>query len=168
MLQPQVSQLNSISPPKRSQLSGLKGWLNDARNGFLNDEETQTWHDETESLYHCLATNLGETDTFTEMMQSIIVGPYHRLIGHRLKTGKVVDPEVGGVSYDKRNIDRASTMIATILSTMFPVLTIFVLNILHSTNERIGLTALFTLVFALALARFSSAKRIEIFAATST
>ena len=168
MPQFQVSQLNRISPPKKSQLSALKGWLNDARNGFLEDAETQTWHNETESLYLCLATNLGETDAFTEMMQNIIVGPYHRLIGHRLKAGKVVDSEAGGVSYDKGSIDRASTMIATILSTMFPVLTIFVLNILHSTNERIGLTAVFTLVFALALARFSSAKRVEIFAATST
>ena len=168
MLQSQVSQLNRLNPPQKSQLSGLKGWLNDSRNGFLKDEETQTWHDETESLYLCLATDLRETDAFTETMQNVIVGPYHRLIGHRLKTGKVVDSEAGSVSYDKRKIDGASTMIATILSTMFPVLTIFVLNVLQSTNARIGLTALFTLVFALVLARFSSAKRVEIFAATPT
>ena len=168
MPQSQVSQLNRISPPKKTQLLGLKGWLKDVKNGFLKDEETQTWHDETESLYLCLATNLGETDAFTEMMQNIIVGPYHRLIGHRLKAGKVLDSETGDMSYDERNIDKASTMITTILSSMFPVLTIFVLNILHSTNARIGLTALFTSVFALALARFSSARRIEIFAATST
>lgn len=150
MRQSQVSQLNRLNPPPKSQLSGLKGWLNDSRNGFLKDEETQTWHDETESLYLCLGTDLRETDAFTEMMQNVIVGPYHRLIGHRLKTGQVVDSEAGGVSYDKRKIDRASTMIATILSPMFPV------------------TALFTLVFALVLAKFSSAKRVEIFAATST
>jgi hypothetical protein len=101
-------------------------------------------------------------------MQNVIVGPYHRLIGHRLKSGKLVDPDAGGVSYDKRKIDRASTLIVTALSTVFPVLTIFILNILNSTNARIGLTALFTLVFALVLANFSSAKRVEIFAATST
>jgi VIT1/CCC1 family predicted Fe2+/Mn2+ transporter len=168
MPQSQVSQLNRLNTPQKSQLSGLKGWLNGSRNGFLKDEENQTWHDETESLYLCLATDLRETDAFTETMQNIIVGPYHRLIGHRLKTGKVIDSEAGGVSYDKRKIDGASTMIATILSTMFPVLTIFVLNVLQSTNARIGLTALFTLVFALVLVRFSSAKRVEIFAATST
>lgn len=168
MPESQVSQLNTLNPPRKSQLSSLKGWLNDASNGFLNDEETQTWHPDTESLYLTLATDLKETDAFTEMMQNVLVGPYHRLIGHRLKTGKVVDSETGGVSYDKRKIDGASTMIATLLSTMFPVLTIFVLNVLQSTNARIGITALFTMVFALTLARFSSAKRVEIFAATST
>ena len=164
----QVSQINKISPPQKSQLSSLKGWLKDSRQGFLKDEETQTWHDETESLYLCLANDLRETDAFTELMQNVIVGPYHRLIGHRLKTGQVIDSEAGDVSYDKRKIERASTMIATILSPMFPVLTIFVLNVLQSTNARIGLTALFTAVFALVLAKFSSAKRVEIFAATST
>ena len=168
MRQSQVSQLNRLNPPQKSQLSGLKGWLNDSQNGFLKDEETQTWNDETESLYLCLATNLTETDAFTEMMQNVIVGPYHRLIGHRLKTGQVVDSEAGIMSYDKRKIDKASTTIATILSPMFPVLTIFVLNVLQSTNARIGLTALFTLVFALVLAKFSLAKRVEIFAATAT
>ena len=168
MSQCQVSQLNTLKPPQKSQLSSLKGWLNNAKNGFLKDEETQTWHPDTEALYLTLATDLRETDAFTELMQNVIVGPYHRLIGHRLKTGQLVDSETGGVSYDKRKIDGASTMIATLLSTMFPVLTIFVLNVLQSTNARIGLTALFTMIFALALARFSSAKRVEIFAATST
>ena len=164
----QVSQLNTLKPPQKSQVSSLKGWLNDAKNGFLKDEETQTWHPDTESLYLTLATDLRETDAFTELMQNVILGPYHRLIGHRLNTGQLVDSETGGVSYDKRKIDGASTLIATLLSAMFPVLTIFVLNVLQSTNARIGLTALFTMIFALALARFSSAKRVEIFAATST
>ena len=164
----QVSQLNTLNPPHKSQLFNLKEWLNDASNGFLNDEETQTWLPDTESLYLTLTTDLGERDAFTQMMQNIIVGPYHRLIGHRLKTGQLVDSETGGVSYDKRKIDGASTLIATVLSAMLPVLTIFVLNVLQSTNARIGLTALFTMIFALVLARFSSARRIEIFAATST
>ena len=163
-----VSQINILNTPQKSQLSGLKGWLNDARNGFLKDEETQTWHDEPEALYLYLATDLTETDAFTETMQRVIVGPWHRLFGYHLKTGKVVDFEGGGVSYHKRKIDRASTMVATILSAMFPVLTIFILNVLQSTNARIDLTALFTMVFALVLARFSSAKRVEIFAAAST
>ncbi|KAL8791726.1 MAG: hypothetical protein Q9195_005663 [Heterodermia aff. obscurata] len=164
----QVSQLNTLKRPQKSQLSWIKSWLNDVNNGFLKDEETQTWHPDRESLYLTVATDLKETDAFTEMMQNVIAGPYHRWIGHRFKTGRKFDPSTGSVSYDKRKIEGASTMIATMLSTMLPVLTIFILNVVQSTNARIGITALFTMIFALTLARFSSAKRVEIFAATST
>jgi hypothetical protein len=66
------------------------------------------------------------------------------------------------------DMDKASNMIAVIVASTLPVLTIFVLNSVDSTTDRIGWTVFFTAVFAAILALFSSAKRAELFAATAT
>ncbi|KAH6887024.1 hypothetical protein B0T10DRAFT_607821 [Thelonectria olida] len=65
-------------------------------------------------------------------------------------------------------LTKASNLIAIIVSSTLPVLTIFVLNTLKSTTIRLGLTVLFTALFSILLAFFSLAKRAEIFAATAT
>ncbi|PMD32361.1 hypothetical protein L207DRAFT_384828, partial [Hyaloscypha variabilis F] len=165
-----VSRTSKLGSPKKSQLLGLKGELNDAANSFLRSTEVDTWGDEDTAAYMCLnpKQQSNESDAFTRMIENIIVGPYHKFIGHRLQTGQVLDEETGSRFYDSDKINTQSNLIATMLSAILPVLTIFVLNLLETTNQRIGLTVLFTAVFALMLVTFSSARRVEIFAATAT
>jgi VIT1/CCC1 family predicted Fe2+/Mn2+ transporter len=82
------------------------------------------------------------------------VGIYHRLLGQDLKTGQIVDEATGHTSYSNSRINKASNVITTVLASLFPVLTIYVLNQLPSTNLRIGITAAFTAVFAFMIAIF--------------
>ncbi|KAE9372811.1 hypothetical protein N431DRAFT_339092 [Stipitochalara longipes BDJ] len=165
-----LSRISKLETPRRSQLSGLKGELNDSANNFLRSTEVDTWGEKDTAAYMCLNPKQysNESDVFTRLIENIIVGPYHKYIGHRLQTGKVLDEETGSRSYDSEKINTASNVIATVLSAILPVLTIFVLNLLETTNQRIGLTVLFTAVFALMLVTFSSTRRVEIFAATAT
>ncbi|KAK4183289.1 hypothetical protein QBC35DRAFT_535841 [Podospora australis] len=86
----------------------------------------------------------------------------------RFGAGEVVDIEAGYTSHSGTKIAQASGIIATVLASVLPVLTILVLNRFESTDARLGVTALFTGLFVLMVATFSDAKRIEIFAATAT
>ena len=72
------------------------------------------------------------------------------------------------ISYSESKLLKAGTFIATVLSSTMPVLSIYVLFIYKNTYIRIGIAAAFTAVFAGMLAFFSSARRIEVFAATAT
>ncbi|TEA19946.1 hypothetical protein C8034_v004271 [Colletotrichum sidae] len=93
---------------------------------------------------------------------------YHHIIGHRVGTGEIVDEVSEHASYSRDPIRKISNFSTTILACIMPVLTIFVLNPLSSTNGRIFVTLAFTALFATLLAIFSKAKKVEIFAATAT
>jgi Family of unknown function (DUF6594) len=143
--------------------------LRDIRgNPFLTGYEVETWADSKKGLYMCLQRPTADNDPFTRYTSNVLVGIYYRLLGQDLKTGQIVDEATEHTSYSNSHINKASNVITTVLTSVFPVLTIYVLNQLSSTNLRIGVTAAFTAVFALLIAIFSSASRVEIFAATAT
>lgn len=93
---------------------------------------------------------------------------FHRLIGRRRAKKRVIDEEYGMVSYDDSTIERASRIITAVISSMLPVLTIYILNILDTLEKRIGFTAGMTALFAACMAYFTTAKRVEILVATAT
>ncbi|KAK4199459.1 hypothetical protein QBC40DRAFT_254963, partial [Triangularia verruculosa] len=162
---------NQHHPPSKALSAiALKGWLRDFKGGnsFLQDNEAFTWTDTQPSSYFCLSAPAKETDPFTTFVTEKLLRAYHHLLGHRIGTGNVVDAERGHVSYSSSRISKASSLITTVLASTLPVLTILVLHRLDNTDVRIGVTAVFTAVFALAIALFSDAKRVEIFAATAT
>ncbi|KAK5659862.1 hypothetical protein OQA88_13325 [Cercophora sp. LCS_1] len=164
----QVSQIDALPTPRPSQLKGLRDELNDGANSFLRSAEVDTWNDPDTKDYMALNPELSDSDLFTRSIEDFITGPYHRHIGHRLQTGKLLDEETGTRSYDPKRIGKASAVVATVLSAVLPVLTIFALNSLPTTDQRLGLTVLFTAVFAAMLLTFTSARKVEIFAATAT
>ncbi|OTB03379.1 hypothetical protein M426DRAFT_321749, partial [Hypoxylon sp. CI-4A] len=77
-------------------------------------------------------------------------------------------PNSGLSYYEDSKLDTASNVVSVIISSTLPVITIFVLNILETTTARLGFTVLFTAIYSVLLAVFTSAKRVEIFAATAT
>ncbi|KAI8306539.1 hypothetical protein K4K61_004396 [Colletotrichum sp. SAR11_59] len=134
-----------------SQLEILKDWLRDKKlaHPFLQGYESHTWEGNEERIYMCLRPKAPEDDSFT-------------------RHAETVDEISGHVSYSHDFIRRIGNLGTTILACIMPVLTIFVLNIVHSTNLRILVTLIFTAVFALLIATFSNAKKVEIFSATAT
>jgi VIT1/CCC1 family predicted Fe2+/Mn2+ transporter len=166
----EVSTLGNIAKPKKSQLSMLRDWLQDSKGGdcFQKGSEVRLWEDDDTSAFLSLKSPSGETDIFTGWITRMTVGLFHRLWGEKHALGKVVDEESGLVSYDDSNVNTASTIFATILSSILPVVTILVLWTVKSTVKRICITLAFTAIFAAVLAICSSARRVEIFAATAT
>lgn len=148
----------------------LKDWLRDQNLGhpFLEEHEIGTWSDADKRQYMCLQPTATEDDSFSRFVSNVLLRAYHHFVGDRLNTGETVDEISRHTSYSRSVVSRISNFGTTILACIIPVLTIFVLNILPSTNTRILVTLGFTVLFATVLAIFSNAKRVEIFAATAT
>lgn len=165
----QHTQLSKLESPETSQLENLQGWLRDPKGGqnFLQGAEAFTWDVKETAAYVTLASAYQEADIFTKFTTKVLGLIFHRLIGQKTRTGTVVDEESGLVSYSDSGMSRASSIVSLMVSSVVPVLTIFALNSVKTTNVRIGLTMLFTAAFAGLLAIFSNAKRVEIFSATA-
>ncbi|KAI1129110.1 hypothetical protein F5Y10DRAFT_264425 [Nemania abortiva] len=181
----QVSQLSHVHPPRESQLRELQGWLRDRRGGnnFPQGNEFYTWRKSDADAYVCLKTPNSEGDIFSDFVTYSLPRFFHRLFGEKdeksggagdsdlrsgPKFGRIVDEEAGLTSYSESALGRASGIVTLVISTTLPVLAIFILDLLPDKKTRIGLTVVFTALFATLLAVFSSARRAEIFAATAT
>lgn len=126
------------------------------------------WEDEDGFSFVNVGKVRGERDIFTKFTSWLVISVLHRYFCLPSIAGRVVDAETGMVSYDESKLIRAGTITATVLSSTFPVISILILYIVKSTFGRIGIAAGFTALFAIFLASFSSARRVEIFAATAT
>ena len=69
--------------------------------------------------------------------------------------------------YEEKAVIRVADMIGTAISSLLPVLAVIALYSVSEMLTRLGIIALFTVVFALALMVITKAKRVEIFAATA-
>jgi hypothetical protein len=165
-----VSQVSAIRGPEKSQLEQLQQFLSDDKGGdcFQLGSEAFTWTETDVGQYLCLNASLPQDDLFTRFIMNTISLIFHRLVGEQYTRGRIIDEESGLKSYNDEKLHSASNMIAAIVAAILPVLTIFALNSLGTTTARIGLTVLFTALFAVLLVVFTSAKGVEIFAATAT
>ncbi|KXX80329.1 hypothetical protein MMYC01_204684 [Madurella mycetomatis] len=159
-----------VDKPMKSQLKSLKEWLRDSRGGssFLTNFETETWHDDHVSSYLCLEPQSAKGDPFTKWMLNSVVQAYDRFLGRYIGSGQILDERTGDKSYSGDRVNRVSNIVAAIMASALPVVAIFALNRIPSTEGRIGATASFTITFAVLMGIFSSAKRSEIIAATAT
>ncbi|KAF5547725.1 hypothetical protein FMEXI_5051 [Fusarium mexicanum] len=169
----QLSEVSQLQIPRKSQLETLRDWLTDPKGGanFLaktGTPELYTWKPKDPSQYVSLHKTAEDSDPFTNFVKEVLTFIFHRLCGERLNAARAVDVESGLVSYSENTLMRASNLFTVIVSSALPVLTIFALNSLHTTAQRIGLTVGFTVLFAVILELFTNAKRVEIFAATAT
>ncbi|KAG7409623.1 hypothetical protein Forpe1208_v010976 [Fusarium oxysporum f. sp. rapae] len=130
--------------------------------------ELYTWKPKDPPQYVSLHKTADDTDPFTNFVKEVLAFIFHRLCGERLNAATVVDVESGLASYSDSSLVRASNLFTVIVSSALPVLTIFALNSLETTAQRIGLTVVFTVLFAVILELFTNAKRVEIFATTAT
>ncbi|SCO92216.1 uncharacterized protein FRV6_16344 [Fusarium oxysporum] len=142
----QLSELSQLQIPRTSQLETLQDWLTDPKGGanFLTKTgtpELYTWKPKDPSQYVSLHKTAEDSDPFTNFVKEVLTFIFHRLCGERLNAARVVDVESGLASYSDSNL---------------------------TTAQRIGLTVVFTILFAVILELFTNAKRVEIFAATAT
>jgi hypothetical protein len=164
-----------MKKPRKSELSTLRDWLTDKKGGdcFQANSEAFLWGDDDSpddppSTFLTLRNTQEENDLFTKWLTGFVTGAFHRLFGRKRGLGRVVDEDSELVSYDESKINTATNVTSTILSSILPVITILVLNYVPNRTLRIVITLIFTAAFAAVLAIFSSARRVEIFAATAT
>ncbi|TVY80581.1 hypothetical protein LSUE1_G007655 [Lachnellula suecica] len=182
----QLDNVFKLSSPRDQDLQFFMGWFKGEKEGncFLKSSEAFTWNDTADLV--TLHKLQGEQDIFSRWLSSTLVTFYHKIWGRRRHVrsldlpfkltqlieqqtfGKVVDLESGLTDYDTSSMDRFSKVVVTTMSSILPLVTTLALWAVHGTLRRIGVMIVFTSLFAAALATFTSARRIEIFAATAS
>jgi len=107
-----------------------------------------------------------DRDVFTNWVTVKLMRWFHHVFGHRVK--KPQDPESGIASYEAGTIQRYTSHVTTIVSSLLPILAIITLQFVQAGNIQLGLITLFSFVFTFCMTIFTTATRGEIFIGTST
>lgn len=139
------------------------------RQGLPQGIERETWDLESGNTDHIsLSPQHGEGDPLTNFIYDFNPGWYHRHIGHRWKQPPTTTNSVGALfEYQNSKLDRVGRTLRTLLSTLLPTSSIFVLYYVRSSLVLLGLILVFTALFALTVQLTSRARPVEIFAATT-
>ncbi|KAI0156186.1 hypothetical protein BJ166DRAFT_594381 [Pestalotiopsis sp. NC0098] len=161
--------LERATTPSQQDLKFLRLWLERAKfgDGFLEGIEAGTWQQDD---FEYMSLKSAPADTTQDWLAKLLSGKalevYNRYIGRYSKDEeKILDGRIR--YYAPEKIKRAGDGIVVALSAVLPTLAILVLYFVKDMIQRIGLVILFTAVFAIAMAVFTGAKKIEIFSATA-
>jgi hypothetical protein len=87
------------------------------------------------SSYITVNLPLPEGDAFSHFIIYRMASLFHRLLGRRLQAGRIIDEVAQLRSCSDSKLDKASNVIAVIVASTMPVLTIFVLNSVQYNGE---------------------------------
>jgi hypothetical protein len=150
--------------PKAHDLDNLNTYLAHPE-FYLLGMDSGIWEDE--KLAHDLVTlkSNGSDDGFTEWIARHVIKPFHQLIGqHFMKPSEDI---AGMAKYSDQTITRFAVLVATVISSVFPIVGVIILYFVRDLLARIGIIAGLTALFSLSLALVTDARRGEIFGATA-
>lgn len=158
-----------MAAPLEQDLSFLRTWLSRPKSGdnFLRGLEASIWDSHNTKDLAALATRSGEWDVFTNWIVNTFLPAFHHSIGRRIFRSRSEDEEAGFAEYKDSNLTSGLTIFVTILSSTIPVTSIVALYLIEGMLVRLLSVGLFMIIFCSILAIFTSARRVEIFAATA-
>jgi hypothetical protein len=142
----------------------MKEWLSDPIEGncALGGLDRNIWRDGKDLL--AVKPDDIATDSFSRLLRKPLITLCNFFPGGCCGS---TDIESNIRVFDEKIVIRAADMIGTAISSSLPVLAVAVLYCIRNMLMRLGMVALFTVLFSLALMATTKAKRIEIFAATA-
>ena len=157
---------NGFQAPKPYNLETLRSCLRDPKlPDYLLGRDSNIWEDRLfrEDL---IAADLSKgEDSMTIWIATNLVAPFHQLVGRHFV--RPSDQSAGLYDYSDRTITKLSSLVATVLSSVLPIVGVIVLYFVENTLARIGIIAGMTALFSVCLALLTSATKSEIFAATA-
>jgi hypothetical protein len=106
-------------------------------------------------------------DRFSIGVSEWLIPIFHWVIGKHFKDSVSWDYASGMSWYSETGVAFVVDVVGTVISSLFPVVSIVALYFVDKMPARLGLVAAFTAVFSLCLALMTTARRVEIFAATT-
>ena len=100
-----------------------------------------------------------DLDRTTDFLAEKLVPHWHEKVANRFHNDIR--------TYRESTIYRLTSIIATALSSLLPIISIVVLYIVHDMAARLGIIAGFTVAFSMALSIITTANRVENFATTA-
>ena len=171
----QYKQMCALQNPTRHDLHRLREWLvrPECGDNFLGGIEREILHEdarldvdqERASDLVTMSREAVEHDFFSRWLSDQVLDKFHSLIGRRLK--HPVDEEAGIYHYRKMHLRAVSHLVGVVLASVIPAASIFTLYYIQSPVNRLICLLGYSALFSVCLALFTSARRVEIFAATA-
>lgn len=180
----QHAQLYKLGVPCTYDLKMFREWIAMPECGdhFLRTHEARVF--ESPDL---VSLHQKPQDPFTTWISERITPSFHSLVGHFFKVcslkscrgyrssvanffkQKTVegDEENGLVHYKDSTLSGITRILTILVSSLLPSASIFILYFVDSLIDRLGVIMGFSVLFSISLAVFTSARRVEIFAATA-
>ncbi|KAH7400198.1 hypothetical protein BKA64DRAFT_744839 [Cadophora sp. MPI-SDFR-AT-0126] len=163
----ELSKVATLTSPHKAELHFIQRWLRglDPAEGqsFLRGSERLTWSASDVDEYFVMGAERSDSDATTGRIIDWIITHYNHLLGRRIKHN--ANAKMGLIEYS--GLKNTTKVLVTLLSSMLPALAVLALYFETHILKRIGIMIGMTFVFAAALTFGTSAKRIEIFAATA-
>jgi hypothetical protein len=167
--------MTALQNPTKHDLTRLREWLKRREHGdnFLQGTERDILHEhsrldmdhERSSDLVTMSREAVEQDYFSRWLSDEVLDRFHDLVGRRYK--HPVDEESGIYHYRKRHLRAVSHLAGVLLASAIPAASIFTLYFVHSPVNRLVVLLVYSAIFSLCLGIFTSARRVEIFAATA-
>ncbi|KAI9668540.1 MAG: hypothetical protein M1831_000979 [Alyxoria varia] len=167
----QYHEICQLHSPTKHDLQNLKHWLwrPDGGDNFLRGVEGEAWDSERVPHRDLITTSDAhkERDIFSAFLADNCMVWVLRF-SEWFQPKRHLDPENAGLThYDDSKLNRIAHFIGTLIASMLPAMSIFVLYFVNSMLDRLCIIIAFSALFSFTLAIFTKAKSVEIFAATA-
>ncbi|XMA12641.1 hypothetical protein WAI453_005432 [Rhynchosporium graminicola] len=157
--------MGKFDRPREYDLEFLRSWFRRPGMGSfpLLGLDRDAWDVKTEN--DIIAIKPRETpDIFSRWFAESFIPRYHRVFGQRYR--KELPDNVGSGIYHYRESSLASAfrILVTVMASLLPICSVVALFLVESDGLRLGLIAIFSACFSLALALMTRARPVEVFA----
>ncbi|KFY88323.1 hypothetical protein V500_06418 [Pseudogymnoascus sp. VKM F-4518 (FW-2643)] len=160
--------LARLENPRRYDIEFLRSWLQRPGMGSfpLLGIDGNSWNVEYEDDLVAVKARTAP-DMFSTWFMETLVPAYHYFIGEKFK--KPIDEQAseGIYHYNESVLNATLSTLTTVVASVLPICSVLVQYFVQSNSLRLGLIVIFSALFSLALALMTSARKVEIFAATS-
>lgn len=152
--------------PNKCDIEFLRRWFKDEKMGDfpLRGDDSEVWETSKASGLVALKARKAEDPLSTFFLRRAYLW-WHDCIGRRFKRSRTEELEY--FHYRDRNILRVANFLSAIISTGLFMAAILTLYFVDHPLARLGIIAGFTTVFSLVLVLATTARKIEVFAATA-
>lgn len=170
----QQVKMASLPEPDPYDLKDLQMWLRRPTMGnrALIGADCEVWGEEDSSRKYnkdlFVLRPRQAVDPFSKwIINKCIVWLHHRILRPLNIFKGDIDPETGIATYKEESLLGIGAFIGTLFASMLPVAPIALLYCVKSVSGRVGVIAALNLVFCICLSQFTTAKRVEMFAAAA-
>lgn len=148
----------------------------------LIGRDRNSWSDQNEGDFIALCAR-HEEDVFSKWFIDKVIPWFHNIAGKRFKVQLApitqscvltasqqtlpTEPLSEISQYSESHLQTGISILATVVASLLPLVSIIVLNFVSPVNARLGIITIFTALFAFFLALLTQGRRVEIFAAAS-
>jgi hypothetical protein len=156
-------------------------WGNEDLTWSLPENRSSREHQALEKDFLTVHNGIEEQDMFSRLLSSSLLDLWSWLASCKSPSRsswrstdrsntpfrKAIDPDSGILHYSEQRLLKINNILISVLGAAMPIAAIVALYFVKTEGGRLGAMAGFTVVFALVLAIFTNARRLEIAAATA-